>query len=102
MGRLQPGISDEQARASLAVSLDQAVRSTITAPDDHSVPPLLLLHGGRGWNYAAQELETHDQRIGAGHSMMTVIAVRELKSALLPSSLNLDLAPSSVPGTIEA
>jgi predicted permease len=57
MGRLQPGISDEQARASLAVSLDQAVRSTITVPNDRSVPPLLLLHGGRGWNYAAQELE---------------------------------------------
>jgi predicted permease len=57
MGRLQPGISDEHARASLAVSLDQAVRSTITVPNDRSVPPLLLLHGARGWNYAAQELE---------------------------------------------
>jgi predicted permease len=57
MGRLQPGISDEQARASLAVSLNQAVQSTMTVPTGRSVPPLLLLPGGRGWNYAAQELE---------------------------------------------
>jgi predicted permease len=56
-GRLQPGISDEEARASLAVSLNQAVRSTMTVPADRSVPPLFLLPGGRGWNYAAQELE---------------------------------------------
>ena len=57
MGRLQPGISDEQARASLAVNLNQAVRSTMTVPADRSLPPLILLPGGRGWNYAAQELE---------------------------------------------
>ncbi len=57
MGRLQPGVSDEQARASLAVSLNQAVRSTMTVPADRTVPPLILLPGGRGWNYAAQELE---------------------------------------------
>jgi predicted permease len=57
MGRLQPGSSDEQARASLAVSLNQAARSTMTVPADRSVPPLFLLSGGRGWNYAAQELE---------------------------------------------
>ena len=57
MGRRQPGISDEEGRASLAVSLSQAVRSTMTIPKDRTVPPLLLLPGGRGWNYAAQELE---------------------------------------------
>jgi hypothetical protein len=57
MGRLEMSTSDEQARASLAVSLNQAIRSTMTVPADRSVPPLLLLPGGRGWNYAAQELE---------------------------------------------
>jgi MacB-like periplasmic core domain len=57
MGRLKPGISDEAARASLAVTLNQATRSTMTVPEDRTVPPLLLLPGGRGWNYAAQELE---------------------------------------------
>jgi predicted permease len=57
MGRLKPGIADETARASLAVSLNQAIRSTMTVPKDRTVPPLILLPGGRGWNYAAQELE---------------------------------------------
>jgi predicted permease len=57
MGRLKPGISDKAARASLAVNLNQAIRSTMTVPKDRTVPPLLLLPGGRGWNYAAQELE---------------------------------------------
>ena len=57
MGRQQPGISGEEGRASLAVSLSQAVRSTMTIPTDRTVPPLLLLPGARGWNYAAQELE---------------------------------------------
>jgi predicted permease len=57
MGRLQPSIPDEEARASLAVSLNQAIRSTMTVPTDRSVPPLFLLPGGRGWNYPAQELE---------------------------------------------
>jgi predicted permease len=57
MGRLKPGISEEQAQASLAVSLNQAVQATMTLPRDRTVPPLILLPGGRGWNYAAQELE---------------------------------------------
>jgi predicted permease len=57
MGRLQPSIPDEEARACLAVSLNQAIRSTMTVPTDRSVPPLFLLPGGRGWNYPAQELE---------------------------------------------
>jgi predicted permease len=57
MGRLKPGISEQEAQASLAVSLNQAVQSTMTLPQDRTVPPLILLPGGRGWNYAAQELE---------------------------------------------
>lgn len=57
MGRLQPNTSVEQARASLAVSLDQAIHSTMAVGKDQTIPPLLLLPGGRGWNYAAQELE---------------------------------------------
>jgi predicted permease len=57
MGRLQPGISDEQARSSLNLGLAQAIRATMAVPKDRSLPALLLLSGGRGWNYAAQELE---------------------------------------------
>jgi predicted permease len=57
MGRLKPGISEEEAQASLAVTLNQAVQATMNLPTDRTVPSLLLLPGGRGWNYAAQELE---------------------------------------------
>jgi len=57
MLRLQPGVSQENALASLALSLDQAVRATMVVSKDRTVPLLLLLPGGRGWNYAEQELE---------------------------------------------
>jgi hypothetical protein len=77
IGCLQPNISAEEARASLAVSLDQAVRSTMTVPTDRSVPPLFLLPGGRGWNYAAQELE---------HPMPFLLALAGL--VLLLASVN--------------
>jgi hypothetical protein len=56
MVRVKPNISDDKALAALAVSLNQAVRSTVVIPSDRTVPPLLLLPGARGWNYAEQEL----------------------------------------------
>ncbi len=87
MGRLQPGISNDQARASLAVSLNQAARSTMTVPAGRSVPPLFLLPGGRGWNYAAQELE---------HSMPFLLALAGLVLLLACVNVaNLLLARSS-------
>ena len=57
MLRMKPGVTQENALASLAVSLDQAVRATMVIVKDRTVPPLLLLPGGRGWNYVEQELE---------------------------------------------
>jgi hypothetical protein len=47
IGRLQPGVPEESARASLAVALDQAVRATMTIPKDGTLPPLRLLPGNR-------------------------------------------------------
>jgi predicted permease len=57
MGRLQPGQSEQAARASLAVSLDQAIRSTMIVPKDRTLPSLLLLPGKRGWNSTSHDLE---------------------------------------------
>jgi len=57
MARLKPGISDGTAQASLAVDLNQAIRSTMPVAVDQSIPQLLLLPGGRGWNYTEQQLE---------------------------------------------
>ena len=86
MGRLQPGISDEQARASLAVSLNQAVRSTMTVPADRTVPPLFLLPGGRGWNYAAQELEHPMPYLLALAGLVLLLACVNVANLLLARS----------------
>ena len=55
--RLKPDVSSDNALASLAVSLNQAVRATMVVAKNQSVPTLLLLPGGRGWDYGEQELE---------------------------------------------
>lgn len=86
MGRLRPGISDEEARASLAVSLNQAVRSTMTVPADRTVPPLLLLPGGRGWNYAAQELERPMPLLVALAGLVLLLACVNVANLLLARS----------------
>ncbi len=58
MGRRQAGVSEDRARASLAVALDQAVRATMTIPKDRTTPVLSLLPGDRGGlNYKARDLE---------------------------------------------
>ena len=53
MGRVKPGVADEQARAAMDVVLNAAVRSTITVKKDQAVPSLLLQDGSRGENEAS-------------------------------------------------
>jgi predicted permease len=53
MGRVKPGVSDEQARAALDVVLNAAVRSTATVGKDEAVPSLILQDGSRGENFAS-------------------------------------------------
>src|SRR5262249_34173356 len=86
MGRLQPGISDEQARASLIVSLDQAIRSTMTMTKGQTIPSLLLLPGGRGWNYAAQELEHPMPLLLALAGLVLLLACVNVANLLLAQS----------------
>ena len=86
MGRIQPGISEAQARASEAVNLDQAIRSTMTVAKEQTIPPLMLLPGGRGWNYAAQELEQPMPLLLALAGLVLLLACVNVANILLAQS----------------
>lgn len=86
MGRLQPNTPIEQARASLAVGFDQAIRSTMTVAKDQTIPPLLLLPGSRGWNYAAQELEHPMPLLLALAGLVLLLACVNVANVLLAQS----------------
>ena len=86
MGRLQPSTPAGQARASLAVSFDQAIHATITVAKDQAIPPLLLLPGSRGWNYAAQELEHPMPLLLALAGVVLLLACVNVANVLLAQS----------------
>jgi predicted permease len=54
MARTKPGISDEKARAALQVSLEAAIRSTMTLKATDTMPALVLVDGSRGLNFAGR------------------------------------------------
>jgi predicted permease len=48
MGRVKPGVTDSEARASLDVQLKAAVRGTMTVKADQTLPNMVLDDGARG------------------------------------------------------
>ncbi|QEE30464.1 ABC transporter permease [Terriglobus albidus] len=56
MARTKPGISDEKARAALQVSLDAAIRSTMSPEADETLPTLEVTDGSRGLNFSGKHL----------------------------------------------
>jgi predicted permease len=52
MGRIKPGVSDEEAHAELDVELASATRSTMTVKPNETTPHLVLADGSRGLNIA--------------------------------------------------
>jgi predicted permease len=54
MARTKPGISDEKARAALQVSLEAAIRSTMSPKPTETMPALVLSDGSRGLNFAGK------------------------------------------------
>ena len=57
MGRTKPGVSEAAAEAELNVTLDAAVRATISVKDDLDLPHLELRDGSRGQNPNMEGLE---------------------------------------------
>jgi predicted permease len=54
MARTKPGVSDEQARTALQVSLEAAIRSTMSPKPTDTMPTLVLADGSRGLNFAGK------------------------------------------------
>jgi predicted permease len=53
MARARPGVSGEQARASLDVALSAAIRATTTIKKGETLPQIMIDDGSRGLNFAA-------------------------------------------------
>ncbi len=54
MGRVKPGVSDEQAQAGLNVALAAAIRGTMAVKTGDTIPSLELSDGSRGLNFASR------------------------------------------------
>jgi predicted permease len=83
MGRVKSGVSDETARAALDVTLNAAVRSTMTVEKDQSIPSFTLQDGSRGENSAGRMFSKPVYVLMALAGFVLLLACANLANLLL-------------------
>ncbi len=83
MGRLKPKASATTAEASLNVTLNAAVRATMTVKNDNQAPRLQLRDGSRGQNPSSDELEKPVSVLMALAGLVLLLACANLANLLL-------------------
>src|SRR5277367_1220865 len=83
MGRVKHGVPDETARAALDVTLNAAVRSTMTVEKDRSLPSLTLQDGSRGENSAGRMFSKPVYVLMALAGFVLLLACANLANLLL-------------------
>jgi predicted permease len=83
MGRVKPGVSDEQAHAALDVVMNAAVRSTVTMGKDEAIPSFVLQDGSRGENAASRMFSKPAYVLMALAGFVLLLACANLANLLL-------------------
>ncbi len=86
MARTKPGVNEAQAQAALNVSLQAAVRATMTVKPDESIPSLLLTDGSRGQNEASRQMKQPLLVLMGLVGLVVLLACTNLANLLLARS----------------
>jgi predicted permease len=86
MARVKPGIDATRAQAALDVSLQAAVRATMTVKKDESVPQLDLIDGSRGMDEIARQMSEPLWLLLALTGLVVLLACANMANLLLARS----------------